>query len=137
MSKKFWLGLIAYVVPSFPLAYSWHLTTFADQYAKLDLLRADPILPLGLATMILQGALFSWSYPRLFDTAKTAWLGSGLRAAAVFGSLAWSYAVLAVAAKTQMSSVSQFLALESGWTLLQFAVTMPLLAWVWRDTEQA
>jgi hypothetical protein len=53
----------------------------------------------------------------------------------VFGLLAWSYAVLAVAAKTQMSSTPQFLALESGWTLLQFAVTMPLLALVWRKAE--
>jgi hypothetical protein len=132
MNKKFWLGLIAYVVPSFPLAYSWHLTTFADQYAALDLLRSDPILPMGLATMILQGAFYSWAFPRLFDTTKTAWLGNGLRAAAVFGLLAWSYAVLAVAAKVQMTSVPGFLALETGWTVLQFAVTMPLLAWVWR-----
>jgi hypothetical protein len=62
-------------------------------------------------------------------------LGSAMRAAMVFGLLAWSYAVLAVAAKTQMSSTPQFLALESGWTLLQFAVTMPLLALVWRKAE--
>lgn len=135
MNKKFWLGLIAYVVPSFPLAYSWHLTAFADQYAKLDLLRTDPILPMGLATMILQGAVFSWAYPRLFDTGRLVWLGSAMRAAMVFGLLAWSYAVLAVAAKTQMTSTPQFLALESGWTLLQFAVTMPLLALVWRKAE--
>lgn len=135
MDKKFWLGLIAYVVPSFPLAFAWHLTIFADNYAKLDLLRADPILPMGFATMLIQGAIFSWAYPRLFSTERPNWISSAAKAFLVFGLLVWSYAVLAVAAKTQMASVAQFLALETGWTLLQFAVTMPLLALVWRKAE--
>jgi hypothetical protein len=135
MSKKFWLGLIAYVVPSFPLAFAWHLKTFAANYAALELLRADPILPMGFATMLIQGALFSWAYPRLFDTSRTAWLGSAAKAFAFFGLLAWSYAVLAVAAKIDMNSVPDFLALETGWTVLQFAVTMPLLALVHRKSS--
>lgn len=133
MNKTFWLGLIAYVVPSFPLAYSWHLAIFAEQYAALDLLRVDPILPMGFATMILQGAFFSWAYPRLFDTARAAWMGSATKAFAFFGLLVWSYAVLSVAAKVQMNSVSGFLALETAWTILQFAVTMPLVALAHRN----
>jgi hypothetical protein len=132
MSKKFWLGLTAYVVPSFPLAFIWHLKTFAANYAALDLLRENPILPMGFASMLLQGALFSWAYPRLFDPARAAWLGSAFRASAVFGLLAWSYAVVAVGAKIRMESVPDFMLLETGWTILQFAVTMPLLALVHR-----
>jgi hypothetical protein len=135
MNKKVLLGMIVYIVPSFPLAYAWHLTTFAAEYATLDLLRADPVLPMGLASMILQGAFYSWAYPRLFNTGRSMWLNSAVRATVVFGLLAWTYAVLAVAAKTQMHSVRQFLVLESGWTLLQFSVTMPLLALVWRKAE--
>jgi hypothetical protein len=49
--------------------------------------------------------------------------------------LAWSYAVLAVAAKIDMNSTPDFLALETGWTVLQFAVTMPLLALVHRKSS--
>jgi hypothetical protein len=134
MDKKFWLGLVAYVVPSFPLAFAWHLKSFAANYAALDLLRADPILPMGFATMVIQGALFSWAYPRLFNTERQAWLGSAARAFACFGLLAFSYAVLAVAAKTHMTSVKDFLALETGWTILQFIVTMPIVALAHRNT---
>jgi hypothetical protein len=137
MNKKFWLGMIAYVVPSFPLAFAWHLKTFASNYAALDLLRDDPILPMGFATMLIQGALFSWAYPRLFDTNRAAWLGSAAKAFAFFGMLAWTYAVLAVAAKIHMVSVADFLVLETGWTILQFAVTMPLLAFVHRHISTA
>jgi hypothetical protein len=133
MAQKFWLGILAYVLPSFPLAYGWHLTVFAQNYATLNLLRTDPILPMGFATMIVQGAIFSWAYPRMFSTARGDWLKNGLCAAAVFGLLAWSYSVLATAAKIHMASVPDFLQLESGWTILQFAITMPLLALVWRQ----
>lgn len=135
MTRKFWIGLAAYVVPSFPLAYLWHLTVFAAAYDALDLLRPDVILPLGLVTMLIQGAFFSWAYPKLFDTARAAWTGSAARSAGAFGLIAWSYAVLAVAAKTQMTSVSDFLLLETGWTILQFAVTAPLIALAWRDAR--
>ncbi len=128
MDKKFWLGLIAYVVPSFPLAFMWHLKTFSANYAALELLRDQPILPMGFATMLLQGALFSWAYPRQFDTNRASWLGSAASAFAFFGLLAWSFAVLATGAKIHMTSVRDFMMLETGWTLLQFAVTMPLLA---------
>ncbi len=135
MTKKFWLGLIAYVVPSFPLAFAWHLTIFANNYAALNLLRPDPILPMGFATMLLQGGLFSWIFPRLFSTERAQWLSSAVQAFTVFGGLAISYVVIAVAAKTHMTSVHDFLALETGWTILQFAVTMPLLALAHRKTR--
>ncbi len=92
MDKKFWLGLVAYVVPSFPMAFAWHLTIFAENYAALDLLRADPILPMGFATMLMQGALFSWMYPRLFSTERANWQVSAMKAFAVFGLTATSYA---------------------------------------------
>jgi hypothetical protein len=39
----------------------------------------------------------------------------------------------AVAAKIHMTSVHDFMLLETGWTLLQFAVTAPLIALAWRD----
>jgi hypothetical protein len=31
MSRAFWLGVVAYVVPSFVIAYPWHLAVFARQ----------------------------------------------------------------------------------------------------------
>ena len=133
MTRQFLLGLAAYVVPSFPLALIWHLTIFAKNYAALDLLRPDVIVPLGLLTMLIQGAFFSWAYPRLFSTAPGAWLSSAARCAGVYGLIAWSYSVLAVAAKIHMTSVADFVVLESGWTLLQFAVSTPLMALAWRD----
>ena len=39
MSRAFWLGVGAYVVPSFAIAYPWHLTVFSPAYRKLAMYR--------------------------------------------------------------------------------------------------
>lgn len=132
--KRFsWWAVAAYLLPTFPLGYSWHLTTFKAEYERLDIYRAEVIIPLGLASMAIQALLFAWLYPRIFDTRREAWLHSALRFGAVFGLLAWSFTTLPVAAKYQMSSISDFLLLETGFTILQFAVVSPLIALAYRD----
>lgn len=127
---SYWLAVLAYVLPTFPLGYVWHLKTFAPVYHRLEIYRADMIFPLGLASMIVQGLVFAWIYPRLFDTAD--WTGSALKFFLIFGTLSWSFQVLPVAAKNRMSSVPAFLAVETGFTLVHFAVVSVLIALVYR-----
>jgi hypothetical protein len=133
MSSRFWLATAAYVLPTFPLGYFWHLSTFKAQYDALGLYRNDVIIPMGLASMIIQGLIFAWLYPRLFSTARADWQRSALQFFATFGALAWSFLVLPVAAKYNMTSVSGFVALETGFTILQYAITAPLIALAWRE----
>ncbi len=133
MTKKFWLAVAAYVFPTFPLGYFWHLSTFKANYEALQMYRADLIIPMGLASMLLQGGIFAWIYPRLFSTARDKWRVSALQFFAIFAVLAFSFLVLPVAAKYNMTSVPQFLVLETAFTILQYAVTAPLIALAWRD----
>lgn len=69
MMRRHWLAVLAYLLPTFPLGYARHLVAFHDAYERPALYRAQVIIPLGLASMIIQ-ALFS-----------TEPLGSGIRAA--------------------------------------------------------
>ncbi len=133
--KSFWLGCLAYLVPTFPLGYLWHLVWFHDQYDALGMYRSDVIIPMGLASMVIQAVLFSWSYPKLFSTERAAWMQSSLLIVVVFGLLAWSYSVLPVAAKYQMTSVKDFVLLETGFTFLQFAIVAPLLSLAFRNKQ--
>jgi hypothetical protein len=126
--KSFWLGFAAYLLPTFPLGYIWHLVIFADRYHRLDMYRAEVIIPLGLASMILQALFFSWSYPRLFNTEYSRWKTSAIACTGVFAILAWSFTTLPVAAKYRMASVPDFLMLETSFTLLQFLIVAPLIA---------
>ena len=128
MKKSFWLAALAYLVPTFPLGYFWHLVTFADRYHRLEMYRDEVIIPLGLASMLIQALFFAWAYPRMFPPERVRWPRGALAFGGIFGVLAWSFAVLPVAAKYRMSSVPDFLVLETCFTVLQFAIVSPLIA---------
>jgi hypothetical protein len=135
MSKKFWLAFAAYLIPTFPLGYFWHLSTFKAAYDTLQIYRPDVIIPMGLSSMIIQGLAFAYLYPKLFSTAREQWLSSAVKFFAIFGGLAFSFIVLPVAAKFHMTSVSTFMVLETAFTAIQFAVTGTLIALAWRDPK--
>lgn len=133
MTKSFWLAVLAYLLPTFPLGYFWHLVTFAERYRQLAMYRDDVIIPFGLASMAIQAVLFAWAYPRLFGDRAASWQRGAARFGLFFGALAWSFAVLPVAAKYRMSSVPDFLMLESAFTVLQFTIVSPLVALAYRS----
>lgn len=131
--KSFLLAVAAYLLPTFPLGYAWHLVTFAEQYHRLALYRAEVIIPFGLLSMAVQALFFAWVYPLLYSTRRSDWKSGALRFGGVFAVLAWSFTTLPVAAKYQMSSVGDFLILETAFTALQFIVVSPLIALAHRD----
>jgi len=123
---RFLLAALAYIVPTFPLGYFWHLTVFRHTYASLAVYRLDIEIPLGVASMLIQGVIWAYLYWRLFKH-ETVVLGA-LNFAAVAMPLAWSFMVLAVSAKHHMSSVSGFLTIESAFIAVQYVIVSPLIA---------
>ena len=128
MGKRFWLGVASYIVPTFPLGYLWHLVVFAPSYQSLQVYRSDVIIPLGLLSMFVQAAILSWLYPRVAENLGSGWLRRGLMFALGAGLFAWSLSTIAVAAKHVMASVPLYLALETAFTLVQYAIVGPLIA---------
>jgi hypothetical protein len=120
------LNLLAYVVPTFILGFVWHLMLFAAYYRDLGIYRPDVIIPFGFLSMLLQGSIFALAYPRLFTKPES--ISNGLRFAAGAALLSWTFTTLAVAAKHPMTSVPGFVAIETGFTIVQFLLVGPLLA---------
>ena len=90
-SLNFWLGMAAYLVPTFPIAFVWHLVLFEPNYHALHIYRADPIIPFGLASMIIQAIIFSWVFPRVFAGSNGSVLKNGLLYGLGAGLLSWSF----------------------------------------------
>ena len=126
MAVRFLLGVLAYVLPTFPLGYVWHLVVFRDYYEGLAIYRHDIIIPFGLASMAIQGVAWAYIYSRLFEGESV--LRGALKFAALAAPLAWSFLVLVIAAKQNMASVSGFVLVETTFTILQYAVVSPLIA---------
>ena len=127
------LGMAAYLIPSFPIAFVWHLVFFEPNYHALRIYRDDPIIPFGLASMAIQSIVFSWAFPRIFANHRGPVLKSGLLYGLGLGLLSWSFTTLAVAAKLPMSSISDYVVLETGFTVLQFVIVGPLIALAYRS----
>ena len=124
--KRFALGVLAYLVPTFALGFAWHLILFEDYYKALHIYRDDIIVPFGFVAILLQATLFAWIYDKGFtaraDSIAMRAVGYGL-----FGALlSWTFTTLAVAAKNPMSSVPDYLLIETAFTLVQWTLVAPL-----------
>lgn len=64
MDKKLILAVLAYMLPSFPLSYFWHLTIFADYYKSPHVYREDILIPFGIGSMLVQGVTWAVLYRR-------------------------------------------------------------------------
>jgi len=127
--KRRILAILAYMLPTFPLGFFWHLTVFADYYKSLNVYRDDIIIPFGIVSMLIQGVIWTIVYERLFSGESI--LRGALKFALLACPLAWSFMVLAVGAKHQMSSVSGFLLIETAFILVHYAIVSPLIAAVY------
>lgn len=130
--KRHLLSVIAYMLPTFPLGYFWHLSIFADYYKSLHVYRDEVLIPFGILSMLVQGVIYSVLYRRLFAGEPV--LRGALKFAALACPLAWSFLVIAVSAKHHMTSVSGYVGIESAFILLHYAVVSPLIALVYRRT---
>lgn len=134
MTKRIAVGALCYLVPSFAIGFVWHLVAFKAYYDALGMYREDVIIPFGFLSMSIQALLFAWVYTSVF----AAWSDVKRRVLgyAVFGAvLSWSFTTIAVAAKNVMSSVPDYLLIESGYTLAQWLIVAPLTVLLLRRSE--
>jgi len=128
MKMRFGLGVLAYLAPTFALGFVWHLVLFHDYYERLAVYRKDIIIPFGFLSMLIQAFLFVWIYQQAFARRNGSFLTHGF-SYAVFGAvLSWSFTTLAVSAKNVMTSVPDYLVIETGFTVVQWIMVGPLTA---------
>lgn len=128
MKMRFGLGVLAYLVPTFALGFIWHLMLFHDYYERLAIYRKDIIIPFGFLSMLVQAFLFVWIYQQAIAQRNGGVLSHGVRYAALGALLSWSFTTLAVAAKNVMTSVPDYLVIETAFTAVQWVMVGPLTA---------
>jgi len=131
MNSKFLLAWAAYVVVTFVLGFVWHLALFKKTYQALGIFSRldDPVIPLGLSAMLMQGAILAYVYP-MFPKGGSL-LAEGLKFGLVLGAFIASSAVFAEAAKQKVASLPTWLALESTYYVIQFGLAGIAIALVY------
>ena len=119
--RLFAVSSVVVLVVMFAFAASWHLVVFKDLYARLAIYtRAEPLIPLGLLSMLLQALIFAYLFP-IFAAGKPP-LAAGLGFGLLMGVLMGSVGALAEAGKQNVTSLPTFLTLESAFYLIQYTV---------------
>jgi hypothetical protein len=134
---RFLFAVLAYLVPSFALGFVWHLVAFEGYYKALAMYRSDVIIPFGLLSMLIQAVAFAWIYERAFAQQNMSPLSRGLAYGAFGAVLSWSFTTLAVAAKNVMTSVPDYLVIETAYTAVQWIMVGPLTALAFGRSSQA
>ena len=119
---------LLYVLVAFTAGFGivWHLVLFEQYYNDLQIYRADIIIPFGFLAILIQGGLFSWIYAKAFAGSSASLANRAISYGLLGAVLSWTFTTLAVAAKNMMSSVPDYLLIETGFTLVQWVLVAPL-----------
>jgi len=119
--KNFILIALAYIVPTMLLGMVWHFVWFHELYEKLGMYnRAEPIIPLGMSSMIIQGLIIAYLYPYYAKDKST--IKTGLKFSLLMGLFLFSVTTLANAAKIEVTSLQQWLIIQLAFHLIQFTI---------------
>ena len=117
---KILLSAAGYVVIVFPLAVAWHLALFKDQYQKFGYFEGEPNVPIGFASVFIQGLVLAAIYP-LFQPNSTG-LARAFLFAGLVGLFLWTSHVLGLVAKQQVPNAVGFVLMETGYLIVQFGL---------------
>lgn len=120
--KKIIVAALGYLLITFPLGFTWHLVIFKHAYESFGVYsRPQPIIPLGVLSMFIQGPILAYLYPR--------WRGDGPRLASalqfclLMGLFFASGTVIALAAKSRIANLPGWFGLNFAFHFLQFSLT--------------
>ncbi len=119
MKKKFALAMTVYIIISMALGMSWHFIFFKEIYEGLGIYnRIEPIIPLGFASMIIQGFILAYFYPLFYRGGQPT--VQGIKFGLLMGVYVFSVSTLANAAKIQVTSMPTWLLVQTAFHGIQF-----------------
>lgn len=114
------LTVVAYVLTTFAVQGTSHFAINADHFAAIPIMRAEPMVPLGIASMVIQGLILAWLYP--VYAAGTSSVRRGIAFSWMIGGFLASYIVLGEAGKYAIPSVPAWIAVEASAAFVQYTL---------------
>ena len=125
--KKISLGMLAFMFISFVVQAMSHFVINVEHFSAVEFMRKEPILSLGIATMLIQGAVLSYIYSILTKNGSTIW--NGIVYGNLMGIFLVSYIALVEPSKYTVPSVLEWIAVETISGFIQFSLFGLLLGY--------
>ena len=129
------LTVLAYVVTSFGVQGASHFAINAGHYAAIPILRAEPIIAMGLVSMLIQGVIFALLFPAFQRGSGVVW--DGVKFSWALGGFLASYVVLGEAGKYAIPSIASWIAVEGSVAFVQYTLFGVLLGLIHRHRAEA
>jgi len=126
MRRGFWRAMLGYIIVSMVLAMPWHFVWFHDLYHQLGIYnRQEPIIPLGMLSMLIQGLILAYLYPFFYKTGHP--IAQGIKYGLLMGLYMYSVSTLANAAKIMVASMPIWLGIQALFHTIQFVLAGALI----------
>lgn len=133
--KKLFLFLIAYFVITMAWAYPWHMVLFHDLYVQWGAFqRAEPIMVLGIAAILIQGIVIGYLYP-FYIRDHSSSIRRGVQFTLIIGLMTYTAMGFATAAKFKIEPVADFLIYHTIFQAIQFILVGIALGWIFNTQE--
>ncbi|MEJ2116662.1 MAG: DUF1761 domain-containing protein [Alphaproteobacteria bacterium] len=130
--KKLSLFVLAYFVITMAWAYPWHLIWFHDLYVEWGAFqRAEPIMSLGIAAILIQGLVIGYLYP-FYNKGEGNPIWRGIKFNLIIGLMTYTAMGFATAAKFNINPVLPFLIYHTVFQVIQFTLTGAALGLIYR-----
>ncbi len=130
--KKLGLFIVAYFVITMAWAYPWHLIWFHDLYVSWGAVqRAEPIIPLGMVTILIQGFVIGYLYP-FYNKGEGNPILRGIKFNLIIGLMTYTVMGFATAAKFNIEPIATFLIYHTVFQAIQFTLTGATLGFIYR-----
>lgn len=127
------LAVFAFVLVSFTVQALSHFVINVEHYASIPYMREQPVMVLGIITMLLQGVILAHLYLYFCSSAPS--VSQGLQYGLLMGLFLGSYIALVQPAKFAVPSIVEWIAVEGIASAAQFALYGLLLGWVHAKTN--
>jgi hypothetical protein len=132
--KKIGLATISYVLLTMAIAFPWHMIWFHDLYLEMGAYtRSEPIIPLGMLSMLVQGVVIAYLYPFYYRDGNP--ILQGIKFSLIIGSVVYSVLGFAMAAKIDINPISTFLLYSLMFQFIQYVITGASLGFIYGRTR--
>ncbi len=125
---KHLLSVFAFIVVSFAVQGINHFVVNKSYYEMIDFARAEPVIPLGILAMVIQGLVLSFAMTRIVSTGSVR--RNGFLVSLSFGLFLASYIALAEPAKYAAPSIPSWFLTEGLVSTIQFVLVGFVLGFV-------
>lgn len=133
--KKLGLFTAAYFVITMAWAYPWHIIWFHDLYTSWGAMtRSEPIIPLGIAAILIQGLVIGYLYPYFYKGRGNPIL-QGIKFNLIIGLMTYTAMGFATAAKIEINPISTFLLYHTVFQTIQFVMTGTALGLIFKQPK--